>query len=106
MNKKQAAGVFIMSFFLVVPAFAKSKQQVQQQLNADDIVAKMKMQLGLTDEQVMEVKPIIEDHLAQEQQLKLEEKKQLSKVLTGEQLYTWNFLQNEPPRGKKKKSLL
>ena len=71
--------------------------------SVDDIVAKMKTQLELTDKQVDEVKPIIENYLVKEQQLKLEEKKQLSKVLTGQQMYTWNFLQNEAPREKKKR---
>ena len=83
-----------------------NQQPPQQPITADDIVAKMKIQLGLTDKQVDEVKPIIADYLAKEKQLKLEEKKQLSKVLTGQQLYTWDFLQNEPPREKKKQSAL
>ena len=91
-----------MFFFLVVSAYAKP-QPPSKPITADDIVAKMKIQLGLTDKQVDEVKPIIENYLAKEKQLKLEEKKQLSKVLTGQQLFTWNFLQNEPPREKKKK---
>jgi hypothetical protein len=100
-------GIFITVFFLVVSAYAKPKQQPQyHQLTADDIVAKMKVQLELTDKQVDRVKPIIENYLAKEKQLKLEEKKQLSKVLTDQQLFTWNFLQNEPPREKKKKSAL
>ncbi len=102
MNKKKVVGVLIIFFFLAVSAYAKQKQQSQQQSSADAIVAKMKTQLELTDKQVDEVKVIIENYLAKEQQLKLEEKKQLSKVFTGEQRYTWNFLQNEPPREKKK----
>ena len=100
---KKIFGVLILFFFLVVSAYAKS-QPPSKPITADDIVAKMKIQLGLTDKQVNEVKPIIENYLAKEKQLKLEEKKQLSKVLTGQQLYTWNFLQNEPPREKKKKT--
>ena len=87
----------------MVSAYAKPKEQSQKQLTAGDIVAKMKTQLELTDKQVDEVKPIIENYLVKEQQLKLEEKKQLSKVLTGQQMYTWNFLQNEAPREKKKR---
>jgi hypothetical protein len=105
MNKKQMLGVLVISCCLVVSAYAKETQQPQHQLTADDIVAKMKTQLGLTDEQVDEVKPIIVDHLAREQQLKLEEKKRLSKVLTGQQMFTWNFLQNDQPKEKKKHSL-
>ena len=96
-------GVFILFFFLAASAYAKP-QPPPKPITVDDIVAKMKIQLGLTDQQAQEVKPIIGNYLAKEKQLKLEEKKQLSKVLTGQQLYTWNFLQNEPPREKKKKS--
>ena len=95
-------GVLIMFFFLAVSAYAK-QQQPQHQLSADDIVAKMKVQLELTDKQVDEVKPIIENYLAQEKKLKREEKRQLSRVLTGGQMFTWNFLQNEAPRDKKKR---
>ena len=103
MNRKQVVGVLILLFFLAVPAYAKSKDQSQKPLSIDDIVAKMQKQLGLTDQQAQEVKPIIEDHIAQEKQLMLDEKKQLSKVLTGDQMYTWNFLQSEVPHEKKKK---
>ena len=99
-------GILIISVFLAASAYAKPKQFSRQQISADDIVAKMKTQLGLTDQQVGEVKPIIADYLAKEKQLKLEEKKRLSKVLTGQQLFTWNFLQNEPQQEKKKKSSL
>jgi len=102
---KKIFGVLIIFFFLVVSAYAKP-QPPPKPITVDDIVAKMKIQLELTDKQVSEVKPIIENYFAKEKQLKLEEKKQLSKVLTDEQLYTWNFLQNEPPREKKKKPAL
>ncbi len=106
MNKKQVVGILIIFFFLVVSAYAKQKLQPQQQSRANDIVAKMKKQLELTDKQVDGVKPIIENYLLQEQQLALEEKKQLRKVLTGDQMFTWNFLQNEKPQEKKKRSPL
>lgn len=105
MNKKQAAAALVIFFFIMVPAYAKTKQeQAAKPLTADDIVAKMTFQLDLTDQQAQEVKPIIEDYLAQLQQVKLEEKKQLSRVLTHDQMYAWNFLQNEPPPEKKKHS--
>jgi hypothetical protein len=87
---------------LAVSAYAKP-QPPSKPITADDIVARMKIQLELTDQQVGKVKPIIENYLAKEKQLKLEEKKQLGKVLTGQQLFTWNFLQNESPREKKKR---
>ena len=98
--------VLIISLFLAVSAYAKSKDKPQQLLSADEIVAKMMKQLGLTDQQAIEVKAIIEDHIAQEKQLMLDEKKQLSKVLTGDQMYTWNFLQSETSRDKKKHASL
>ena len=101
---KKILGVLIIFFFLAAFAYAKPEPPPKP-ITVDDIVAKMKIQLGLTDQQAGKVKPIIENYLAKEKQLKLEEKKQLSKVLTGQQLYTWNFLQNEPPKEKKKRSL-
>jgi len=103
MHQKRIIGVVILSLFLALPAYAKTRQQAPTKpITADDIVAKMKTQLGLTDEQAIEVKPIIEEHLAREKELKLEEKKQLSKVLTGQQLYSWDFLQNEQEHEKRK----
>jgi hypothetical protein len=105
---KGQAGIYLLLVlcFFAVSAYAKPKEQPPKPITADDIVAKMKIQLGLTEKQVDEAKPIIKDYLAKELQLKLEEHKQLSKVLTGEQMFTWNFLQNEKPREKKKKSAL
>ena len=100
---KKIFGILIIFFFLAASAYAKP-QPPPKPITVDDIVAKMKIQLGLTDQQVGGVKPIIADYLAKEKKLKLEEKKQLSKVLTGQQLFTWDFLQNEPPREKKNKS--
>jgi regulator of replication initiation timing len=102
MNNKIMFVVLIIISFLAAPAHAKPKQETQQQITIDGIVAKMKTQLELTDEQVEDVKPIIEDFLDEEKQLKLEEKKHLSKVLTKDQLFTWDFLQNEKPRDKDK----
>ena len=95
--------IIILFFTLASTVQAKPKSGPQQPLSVEEIVAKMKTQLVLTDQQVIAVKPIIEDFLAQEKQLRLEEKKKLSRVFTGGQLYTWNFLQNEQPREKKKK---
>lgn len=104
MNRKKVLGVLIIFFILALPAYAtKSKDQPSKPITAEDIVAKMQFQLGLTDAQVAQVKPIIEDHLAQEKQLRLQEAKELRKVLTGQQMYTWNFLQDEQPKEKKKK---
>jgi len=103
MNNKIMLGVLVVFIFLAVSANAKPKEQSQQQFGAGDIVALMKKQLELTDKQIEEVKPIIENYLTKEKQLRLEEKKQLSKVLTSDQMYAWNFLQNEKPREKKKR---
>jgi len=100
---KAIIGVLILLFW-AVPAYAKTKQQAEHIITVDDIVATMKEQLQLTDQQAQAVKPIIENYMEEEKQLKLQEVKQLSKVLTGQQLFTWNFLQNEQPKDKKKKS--
>ena len=88
---------------LSVPAFAKSKEEAIKQITVDDIVAKMKKQLELTDQQVIEVKPIVENYVEGEKQLRLQEKKDLSKVLTEQQLYSWNFILNDTKKSKKKK---
>jgi len=103
MNNKITIGALIIFFSLMVFAYAKPKAPSQKQITVDGIIAKMKTQLELTDQQLEGIKPIIENYLVKEQQLRLEEKKQLSKVLTSQQLYTWNFLQNETAREKKKK---
>ena len=106
MDKRLLLGILIVSFLLTVSAYAKEKQAPPPKpLTIDEIVAKMKTQLGLTDQQADEVKPIVVDYLAREKQLRLEEKKQLSRVLTGQQLFTWDFLQNEPSRERKKKGI-
>jgi hypothetical protein len=102
MHQKGIIGVLILSLFLALPAYAKTRQTVDKPITADDIVAKMKIQLGLTDDQAIKVKPIVEDYMAHEKLLRLDEKKQLSKVLTGQQLFTWDFLLNEPQKEKKK----
>jgi len=106
MRGKKLVAILIVLFFWAGNAWAKGdKEPSQHPLTADEIVAKMKFQLGLTDQQVQEVKPIIVDHLAKEKELKLEEKKQLSKVLTGQQLYTWDFINTEKPKNTKKQSI-
>lgn len=102
-NNKITLGFLIIFLILPIAVYAKPKQPTQQQLSADEIVAKMKFQLQLTDKQAEDVKPIIMDYLVQEQLLKSEEKKQLSKVLTGDQLFTWNFLENDKSHDKKKR---
>jgi len=94
--------IALIGFTLASPVLAKQKEPVEKELTVDDIVAKMKFQLELTDAQAQAVKPIIVDFMAREKALKEEEKKALSKVLTSEQMYTWNFLQNEKPKEKKK----
>ena len=104
MKLKTAVAIGIIFSVLMISAHAKSKDaQTSKPLTGDEIVARMKIQLQLTQEQTERVKPIIENYLTQEQQLKLDEKKQLSRVLTDGQMFTWNFLQNDNPREKEKK---
>jgi len=105
MNKKIVFAALILGVLLVVPVFAKDKQESQKQLSADEMVTKLTKQLGLSDQQIDEIKPIIADYLAKEKELKLEEKNELSKVLTHDQLYTWDFLQTESKKTKKKVTL-
>jgi hypothetical protein len=102
MHQKRILVVLILSLFLALPVYAKTRQPVEKPITADDIVAKMKVQLGLTDDQAVKVKPIVEEYMAQEKLLRLEEKKQLSKVLTGQQLFTWDFLLKTPQKEKRK----
>ena len=94
--------ILIIFFFLAIPAYAKPKEAPDKPLTADGIVAKLKTQLELTDQQVDQIKPIIKNYIAKELQLKQEETRALRKVLTDEQIFTWTFLQNEKPRNKKK----
>ena len=105
MNKNLILGTLILSVLLVVSAFAKDKQDFAKQLSVEEMVAKLTKQLGLSDQQIEEIKPILADYLAKEKELKLEEKKDLSKVLTHDQLYTWDFLQTESKKTKKKVTL-
>ena len=99
----------IVFFALSLPAFAKPKQQPAQtqehQLTADDIINKWKIALDLSDKQMEQLKPIVEDYLAKQEALKLEEKKKLRKVLSGDQMYAWEDLQKQSTKGKKKHSL-
>jgi len=95
-----ALGVFLFSSV----AIAKGKDQTSDQpLTADGMVAKMKFQLELTDQQAQAVRPIIQNYLDEEKQLKVQEAQALKKVLTSDQMYTWNFLQTESPLKTKKK---
>jgi regulatory protein YycI of two-component signal transduction system YycFG len=58
--------IVIMSLFIVTnSAFAQS-----QESSSDYIVAKMKRELKLSDEQVKQIKPIIENEIQQRQQIK------------------------------------
>jgi len=100
MNKLIAVVVIVL--FLAGPGYAKTSA-AGKSLTMDDMLAKLKVQLELTDEQIEKIKPIFADYMAKEKQLKLEEKKALSRVLTDEQLYTWNFLQNEIKEKKRSK---
>jgi len=101
LNNKIVVGVLIL--LALISGTAGARQEEHKQPTIDDIVTKMKSQLELTDQQAQAVKPIIEEYAAKEKQLKLEEKEQLRKVLTSDQLYAWNFLQNEKPHEKDKK---
>jgi Spy/CpxP family protein refolding chaperone len=68
----------------------------------DQLMAKIILALDLNDKQVTQVKAIIQNYLVQEEQLKVEETKALSKVLTANQMYAWQDLQKQPEKEKKK----
>lgn len=93
-------------FLPIALVFAQEKQHV------DDIVAKMKTRSSLTQEQVVAVRPIIEEYIdkcqhlmqssgqffinnrrkaiqSQINQLREEESEKLSKILTSEQMRKW-----------------
>ena len=103
MTNKTVIPIVGILFLLGVSAQAKqNQQQVPRQLSVKDTVDKLKVQLELSDKQVDEVKPIIADFLLREEQLKVEEKKELAKVFTPDQMYSWNDLQKQIPKEKKK----
>ena len=103
MNKRSLSCLLLVFFLLAVSAYAKEKDAgPTKPLTADDIVAKMALQLGLTDQQALQVKPVIKNFIVQEEQIRKEEVKQLSHILTGQQMFTWNFLENEKQKNKKR----
>lgn len=101
--------IWIGLFLLGAPlAFAEGGQG----LSADTIVSKMQTKLNLTPEQATAVKPIVEETMAKRQeirgaggdkremfkqmkQLKEEEEKKLSGVLTPEQMKQWTDAKSE-----------
>ena len=64
--------IMIIPLFIVTNSlFAQS-----QGLSADDIVAKMKQELKLSDDQINQIKPIIENEIQQRQQIREQAKVQ------------------------------
>lgn len=107
MGRSKVLGLLFM-LMLIVPAFAQ-----QQPPSADEIVAKMKDKLGLTQDQVTAVTPIIEKYGSQREelhqnvedgtadrdavrqqmkQLREAETQELSQVLSAQQMGQWKQL--------------
>jgi len=108
MGMKKVLGLLIM-LLLVVPAFAQ-----QEPPSADAIVAKMKDKLGLTQDQISAVTPIIEKYSSQREELhqsiedgtadrdtvrqqmkelREAETQELSQVLSAQQMTQWKQMQ-------------
>ena len=105
--------LFFTSSPVVTPAFAQEKP-----LSADEIVSKMQSKLNLTQDQVTAVTPIIEKYSSKRQelrqsiqgtadkeslrsqmkQLKADESRELSQVLSLAQMSQWKQMQNQDRR--------
>lgn len=72
MRIKTIAGILIVLFFTAVSGYTQGYQPP----SADDIITKMKGELNLTDEQVSQIKPIIENEIQQQQAIKEQAKSQ------------------------------
>ncbi len=112
-------------FFTIMPVYAQDQPQEDQRQgppSADDIVAKMQSKLSLTQDQLTAITPIIEKYSSkreelhqsmedgtadkesihsQMKQLRENEKQELSKVLTPDQMSQWDSMQGQ---GKRKHS--
>ena len=107
-----AAYILISFFFLAILIYAQEEQ------NTDEVLAKMKIKLSLTQVQAAAVKPIIEEyadkyqHITQNsgqlftnkrsiniriEQLRIEENEKLSQILTPDQMKKWD--QRESVKG-------
>jgi len=106
-------GCLIVLLCIAIPVFA------QQPPSAEDIVSKMQSQLNLTQDQVSAITPIIEkytskrealkqgvedgtmersDMRAQMKQLRVDEKQELSQILSADQLSQWDKMMSKMRR--------
>jgi hypothetical protein len=111
-----AALFFVQPLVRAVPVFAQEEPP-----SADDIVAKMQSKLNLTQDQVNAVSPIIGAYSSKRQdilqsiekgtadkvsirsqmkQLKQDERRELSQVLSSNQISQWNKMQSQQGRHK------
>ena len=116
-------GILLAALFLVAGSiFAQQNEQSRSHMSVGDIVANMKGKLNLTDEQVGQITPLIEENIQQRQSIMEQAKNdgsdsdavkgqmaalrqsmesKLSQYLTSEQLEKWkNSIQQRHPRGK------
>jgi len=111
MNVKIMFGVLLAAFFITMSGYA----QEHASKSTADVVAKLKTQLNLTDEQVTAISPIIEKYSskrkelyksvqagtldkggmhAQIEQLREDENQELSQILSQDQMSQWSNMQN------------
>ncbi len=107
MKKYLLLGMLALSIGFAAQVYA------QEQITADDMVAKMKAGLNLSDDQVSSIKPIVEEGMtkrqelregmsgtgdrsaihAQMEELRQDENEKFSKILTPDQMTQWNDMQ-------------
>jgi hypothetical protein len=116
MNKWKGVSViiFVALFFVAEIAFAQQERERPSAPSASDIVSKMKEELNLTEEQIAQITPVIEDEVNQGQSLigqggdrdavktKMDVLRQateekLAQYLTQDQLAQWKSKQQQPP---------
>jgi len=111
MGMKVIYSCVMVLLFATMPVFAQG-----QPLSADDIVAKMQSQLNLTQDQVAAITPIIEKYSSKRQelqqnaedgtlersdmrtqmkQLRVDEKQELSQILSADQMIQWKQMQKQ-----------
>lgn len=102
-------------FFMAGIGFAQPEDQPPQAPSASDMISRMQQELNLTEEQVAQITPVIEDEINQMQSLMSQggdrdaskvqmdtlrqaTETKLAQYLTPEQLVQWKSKQQQPPQ--------
>lgn len=118
---QRGKSVLVISFVLFAAAGIVLAEQMGDrppppELSADDVVAMMKNELNLSNTQVRQITPVIEDEISQIKAfisqgidrdqvkskldaLREETESKLSKYLTSDQISQWNDRMRQPPPG-------